>query len=129
MDSSEKKTDFSEKFKELREKSGKSQRDIADALGITTSAISDWEKGRKKPRLSRLQEVADYFEVTTDYLTGGADFEDGGYYLDGEAAKLADFLHKSPEYKVLFDASKKVKPEDIDRVAKMIDLMRGSYDE
>lgn len=120
---------FSEKFKELREKSGKSQKYIADALGITSSAVSDWERGVKTPRTERLKEVADYFGVTTDYLTGDADFVDGGYYLDGEAAKLADFLHKCPEYKVLFDASKKVKPEDIERVAKMIDLIGGKDDE
>ena len=39
---------------------------------------------------------------------------------------MAEFLFKNPEYKVLFDASRKVKPEDIDFVKRMMDRMRGS---
>ena len=35
-------------------------------------------------------------------------------------------MHKNPEYKVLFDASSKVKKEDIEFVKKMIDRVRGS---
>ena len=47
------------------------------------------------------------------------------YYLDPEAAELAEFLHKNPDYKVLFDASRNVKPEDIEFVCQMIDRMGG----
>ena len=48
------------------------------------------------------------------------------YYLNDEARDMAEFLFKNPEYKVLFDASRKVKPEDIDFVKRMMDRMRGS---
>ena len=45
------------------------------------------------------------------------------YYLNAEAKEYAQFLFDNPEYRVLFDASRKVKPEDIDFVRKMIDRM------
>lgn len=45
------------------------------------------------------------------------------YYLDAEAKEYAQFLFDNPEYRVLFDASRKVKPEDIDFVRKFIDKM------
>lgn len=43
------------------------------------------------------------------------------YYLDADARELAEFLHKNPKYKLLFDASRKVKTEDIDFVRQMIE--------
>lgn len=39
---------------------------------------------------------------------------------------MAEFLYRNPDYKVLFDASRKVKPEDIDFVKQMIDRMGGN---
>ena len=45
------------------------------------------------------------------------------YYINREARELAEFLHKNPEYKVLFDASRKVKKEDIEFVKQLIDRM------
>lgn len=45
--------------------------------------------------------------------------------LNDEAKDLAEFLFKNPDYKVLFDASRKVKPKDIEFVKNMIDRMNG----
>ena len=47
------------------------------------------------------------------------------YYFNEDARELAEFMFKNPEYKVLFDASRKVKKEDIDFVRQMIDRVRG----
>ena len=47
----------------------------------------------------------------------------GLYYDDPETRELVEFLHKSPEYKVLFDAAKRVPPEDIEFVRQMLDKM------
>ena len=49
----------------------------------------------------------------------------GHYYLNNEARELAQFMFENPEYKVLFDASRKVKKEDIAFVKEMIDRVRG----
>lgn len=38
---------------------------------------------------------------------------------------MAEFMFKNPEYKVLFDASRKVKKDDIEFVKQMIDRVRG----
>ena len=42
---------FSETLVSLRKKAGLSQRQLADALGVTESTIANWENGRHKPRL------------------------------------------------------------------------------
>ena len=47
----------------------------------------------------------------------------GLYYDDPETRELVDFLHKSPEYRVLFDAAKRVPREDIEFVRQMLDKL------
>ena len=43
------------------------------------------------------------------------------YYLNDDAREMAQFMFENPEYKVLFDASRKVKKEDIEFVKEFID--------
>ena len=50
------------------------------------------------------------------------------YYLDDDARDMAQFLYENPDYKVLFDASRKVKKEDIQFVKEMIDRMSNNND-
>ncbi|MBF2049774.1 MAG: helix-turn-helix domain-containing protein [Leptolyngbya sp. IPPAS B-1204] len=42
-------------LKKLRERAGLTQRQIADALGVTTTTVGTWERGEKEPRPSFLQ--------------------------------------------------------------------------
>jgi deoxyribonucleoside regulator len=46
------------------------QREVAAALNISPGAYGSWESGRTKPDVESLPKIADYFEVSTDYLLG-----------------------------------------------------------
>lgn len=46
------------------------QHEIASGFGISTAAYSSWESGRTRPDISLLPRIADYFEVSIDYLLG-----------------------------------------------------------
>ena len=50
-----------------------SQKQLADAIGVSTGNISDWKAGRAKPSIEVLCRIADYFGVTVDYLIGRSD--------------------------------------------------------
>lgn len=53
----------------LRERNGKmSQGKLAEALGVTRSAISSYEDGRAEPKLSVLNGMANFFNITVDQL-------------------------------------------------------------
>jgi transcriptional regulator with XRE-family HTH domain len=41
---------------------------VAKATGITNSTFTEWKKGTYKPKLDKLQKIADYFDVTLDCL-------------------------------------------------------------
>ncbi len=121
--------EFKSVFKQLRLAKGMTQGELADAIGITRSRLSMYELGQREPDFETLEMIADYFNVDIDYLMGRTTKTTvlpETYYIDDDARELADFLHKNPKYKVLFDASRKVKPEDIEFVRQMIDRMGGN---
>lgn len=61
---------FSERLKQLREEEGKTQKDIADIIGVGRPTIAGYETKGKQPDYNKLAILADYFDVTIDYLLG-----------------------------------------------------------
>lgn len=59
---------FSEQLKVLRNSRGLSQRDLCKIFCVSSGAIAMWETGKRQPDLSTLCKLADYFNVTVDYL-------------------------------------------------------------
>lgn len=119
-------------FKQLRIASGLTQSEFSKRIGISRSTIGMYETGAREPDFETLEKIADFFNVDIDYLIGRTDKttllpETVGhsYYFNDDAREMAEFMFKNPEYKVLFDASRKVKKEDIAFVKQMIDRMSG----
>lgn len=61
------------RLKELREKKGISQKELADFLNLTQVQISKYELGKNEPDLSTTKKIANYFNVTIDYLLGSSE--------------------------------------------------------
>jgi len=61
---------FKERLKELRLEKNLLQKDLANKMKVSKSAVSGWEIGRNQPSYELLMELASFFEVTTDYLIG-----------------------------------------------------------
>lgn len=100
-----------------------------DTLAMLTgykdrSSIAKIEKGEVDISESKLREFAKALKTTPQELMGWSDHE-GPYYLDDDTREMVEFLHNNPDYKVLFDASRNVKKEDIDFVKQMMDRLRG----
>lgn len=61
------------RIKELRENFGIQQKELALELGIPSNTLSQYENERREPGVEMLKKIAQYFHVSTDYLTGAAD--------------------------------------------------------
>lgn len=59
-----------QKIIDLLEKQGKTQKNLTDYLGITQNAFTDWKSGRIKSYLKHLAKIAEFFNVSVDYLLG-----------------------------------------------------------
>ena len=119
-------SNFQSVLKALRKAKGLTQDELAKVLKMSRSTIGMYENGSREPDYETLEVIADYFNVDIDYLLGRTNKTTvipNQYYLNDDANEAAQFLFENPEYKVLFDASRKVKPEDINFVAEMIERM------
>ena len=66
-------TEFSQRLKEIRKASGKKQREAAEALNIKLRTYQGYEMQETEPSIKKLIALADYFDVTLDYLMGRTD--------------------------------------------------------
>ena len=64
---------LSERIQEQRKEAGKTQQEMADFLGVKIRVYQYYESGGRKPTLDNLIVLADYFDVSLDYLVGRSD--------------------------------------------------------
>ena len=65
---------FGKKVKELRLELGLSQRKLGALLQVCNQTVSFWETGSREPDLDTLVLIADFFDVSVDYLLGKENF-------------------------------------------------------
>lgn len=58
------------RFKEARNQSGKTVAEVSKILGVSESAVRNWDNGAKKPTIDMLSRLCDLYGVTADYLLG-----------------------------------------------------------
>lgn len=92
-------------------------------LEFARSSISKFNTN--VPSIEKMSLIAKELDVTVDFLmTGEEKVDEDHYYINDDAKEMAEFMHKNPEYKVLFDASRNVRKEDIEFVKQMLDRFR-----
>lgn len=65
---------FPQRLQALRENRRLSRRTLAELCGLSKNMISLYERGEKAPSVDALVSLADFFEVSTDYLLGRKNF-------------------------------------------------------
>ena len=65
--------EFGEQLKKLRRQHGITQAELAGAIYTTIPNLSNWENGRYMPNKEAINRIADFFNVSTDYLLGRTD--------------------------------------------------------
>ena len=61
---------FAEVIKRERRKRNYTQQELADALHVSASTVGMWEQDSRVPKLEKLEEIADFFNINLDELRG-----------------------------------------------------------
>ena len=108
-----------ETYARLRDSKGLKDSDVSKCTGIGQGVFSDWKKGRYTPKTDKLQKIADCLGVSLDYLSTGHNY----YYSDETAAKAQE-LFENPSMRILFDAARGSKPEDLQMAADLLSRLK-----
>jgi transcriptional regulator with XRE-family HTH domain len=103
----------------MRKAANLTQMELADRMGVSFQAVSNWERGQTMPDISRLSELAEALNTTVDAILGNR-----------QAADLLEKLEKNEETPQLTgeeiqDVAPLLRPEQADKVAKNADLSFG----
>ena len=94
---------FARILQDLREDRDISRKDLALALNISVSTLGMYEQGRREPNIDMLIKMADYFDVSIDFLVG-ISFKNENNELLVEALHLKNEIDKLPQgYKNIID--------------------------
>lgn len=109
---------FIPRFRDLLNTSGKQQKEICDDLGISPQKLSKWKTGYNEPNFDDIIMLANYFDVSTDYLLGVSE-DDGAPHFStpAPAALPLDETELLKNYRALSYVGKA-------RVAAYTDLLR-----
>ena len=66
-------SNFSSRLKELRKAKGMTQQSMSELLGMTDNAYSKYEYRLREPNHEVTIKLADFFDVSIDYLVGRSD--------------------------------------------------------
>lgn len=109
---------FARNLNKYLERSGKTQKEVAQAIGVIPTTFNTWCLAQALPRMGKVQLLADYFGINkSDLIEDNSDTE---YYLDAETAKKAQEIFENKQLSLLFDAARDAKPEDLEIVQSML---------
>lgn len=109
------------KISELRKAKNMTQMELADKMGISFQAVSNWERGNSMPDISKLPEIAQLLGTTVDEMLG-EESELVASAVNGNIDEYLDNNVVTP--KQLGDIAPILKPEQVDRI-----FVRTSTDE
>lgn len=100
-------------IRDLRKLKKMSQSELAKVVGVSQTTVTAWETGKAEPSSSAISSLADYFNVTTDYLLGRPEKKD-------DNAKTADI----DDDDVIFTyEGRQIPKEDLELIRR---IMRGT---
>lgn len=116
-----------ENYERILKERGLTNYKVSKDTGIAQSVLSTWKTKGTTPRADKLQILAEYLDVSVDYLLGvQQNVQPEEYYQDNEASRAAQEAFEDPNLRVLFDAAKGSRSEDILMAAEMLRRLKGT---
>lgn len=117
---------FLERLAYLMKKNNVNQVELSAVLGLDRSTVNKWFIRKAIPRTGIIEKLCQYFGVQKSFfLDETTPLDKRAYYFDEQTAANAQYMHDNPDYKVMFDALRKMKPESVEEVKKFIDYQKS----
>ena len=101
--------------------------ELADRSGVSKVSISQYVNGTHAPSNISAGKMAKVLSVNPVWLMGfdaPMKEHEQGYYLNPETAQIAQDLYDNPDLRILFDAGRDAKPEDLQMAANLLTRLK-----
>lgn len=105
---------FAKNLNKYLQEKNLTQKEVADAIGVSQQSMNYWAMGRNLPRMDKIQLLAEYLNVRyTDLITD-----------DPMEETLEEAFDRRPDMRVLFSVAKDCTPEEIKFTIKMLETFK-----
>ncbi|HBF5857509.1 helix-turn-helix domain-containing protein [Clostridioides difficile] len=111
---------FGERLKELRIKFGLKQHELAEILNVSQSTIGMYENDQRTPPIESIVKLAEYFNVTTDYLLGHTKTD---YSVNANIPEMPSIVYEDNSNYDIIDKTKHNESEFIDNLDTFLDSL------
>lgn len=102
------------RLKSLRKNMQLTGEEFGAKMNVLKPTVSLWESDKRTPNAEMLQKIANFFDVSVDYLLiGKPNTTNDSYYYDTEVAELAEQIKNDPELRILLDAKRNLSKQDM----------------
>ena len=113
-------------LKRLAYESDKTPSEIAHDLNMNKSTLSSWMNGHRVPKMDKIDMLCKYFGCTREDIMEPYDpNRKKAYYFDKETGDKAQELFENPDMRILFDAARNSKPEDLQMAADLLKRLKA----
>lgn len=84
-------------LKKLRKERNLSQKQFAEIFHSSQNTVSQWENGTREPSIKTIQDISNFFGVTTDYLLGNDDTPKKSDLTNRDKREIADVIEEYKE--------------------------------
>ena len=118
---------ISERLTQLRKQRGLIQKDVAEAMGLDRTTYTKYERGDIKPSYETILKLADYFNVSIDYLLGKTNTPGPQIETEEELAfwEMRKEMAQRPEMRVLFSLARTATTKDLKLANEMLRRLTG----
>lgn len=105
---------------------GKSRKDISEALGISYYTVTDWVKGKKYPRMDKVEMLAQYFGILkSDLIEEKTEEHRVMQQKNSTLAGLTVRMRKDAEFLSVVEIISELSPEQLASIKQVALLMKG----
>ena len=121
------------RVKELRQRAGMSQKELAITVGVSCPTISEWEHQKKDPTAERLRNLAEAFDVNTGVILGFEEIPspvpilfvaDGSDTKEKQIANARRLVQRGPERASLFTMASTADIKDVRRAIAVLEALK-----
>lgn len=105
-----------EKIFELVDRGGMSDAEFADGISVSRFVVSHWRRKISTSYIKYLKDIAAYFHVTVDYLTGNEP--------DAETNNLISSVKERSELRELLKAANSASKEEVENAIKIMEALK-----